>query len=109
MQSVNEIVEAIHKLPSGDQEKIRQTLEKEKRKKDEELKIELELFKQSEEWLKENREKYLKQWVCLEGDKLISHGADGREVYREAKKVGIKAPFIHYVEKEPEAFWGGWL
>jgi len=109
MQSADEIVKAIHNLPSGEQEKIRKTLEKEKREKDEKLKEELELFKKSEKWLKENREKYLGEWVCLYGDKLISHGTDGLEVHREAKEKGISAPYLVRVIEEPENFVGAWL
>lgn len=109
MQSVNEIVEAIHSLPSSEQEKIRKLLEKEKLEKQKEVKEEIRLFKASEKWLKENREKYLGQWVCLEGDELIAHGADGLEVHRRAKEKGIKAPYLVRVIEEPENFVGAWL
>ena len=109
MQTANEIVEAIHNLPRGEREKDFRTLENEKREQDERLKQDLERYRKASQWIDEHRAEYLNQWVCLEGDKLIACGTDGREVYRQAKESGIKAPFVHYVEEEPEAFWGGWL
>ncbi len=45
MQSVNEIVEAIHKLPSGEREKIRKLLEKEKLEKQKEVEEEIRLIR----------------------------------------------------------------
>jgi len=48
----------------------------------------------------------MNQWVCLEGDQLIAHGADGLEVHCKAKEVGIKIPFVHHIV--PEVDWGGW-
>lgn len=109
MQSVNEIVSAIHKLPRGEQERIRRLLLEEQKEKDEQQQKQLEDYAKAKKWIAENREKYMNQWVCLEGDKLIAHSADGREVYRKAREAGIKAPFIHHIHEEPEAFWGGWL
>jgi len=109
MQSVNEIVEAIHKLPSGEREKIRKLLEKEKLEKQKEVEEEIRLFKASEKWLKEHRAEYLGQWVCLYGDKLIAHGADGLVVHRQAKEKGIKAPYLVRVIEEPKNFVGAWL
>ena len=109
MQSVNEIVEAIHNLPNAEQEKIRKLLEKEKSDKQKEVHEQIERFKRAEKWLKENRAEYLGQWVCLYGDKLIAHGADGLEVHRQAKEAGIKSPYLVRVVEEPEAFSGAWL
>jgi hypothetical protein len=109
MQSVDEIVEAIHNLPSGEQEKIRRTLEKEKLEKQKEVEEQIGRFKAAEKWLKENRAEYLGQWVCLYGDKLIAHGEDGLEVHRKAKEAGIKSPYLVRVIEEPENFVGAWL
>lgn len=107
MQSVNEIVEAIHKLPLGDQEKIRRTLEKEKMEKQKEVEQQVERFKAAEKWLKENRAEYLGQWVCLYGDRLIAHGTDALEVDRQAREAGIESPFLEHIVEEKYPF-GGW-
>ena len=110
--NVEQVVTMIRALPLEDLDKLDRVINEErqaKREKDERRRKELEDYAKAKKWIAESGEKYLNEWVCLEGDQLIAHGTDGREVHRQAKEAGIKAPFIHYVEKEPEAFWGGWL
>lgn len=109
MQSVNEIVEAIHNLPKSEQEKIGKILEQEKLEKRREVEAQVERFKAAEKWLKENRAEYLGEWVCLYGDELIAHGEDGMKVHRQAKEKGIKSPYLVRVIEEPENFVGAWL
>lgn len=60
-----------------------------------------------QQWLKENWQQYLDEWVCLEGDQLISHSTDGRRVFEEAKAAGITAPFIVQVEDPTLPQMGG--
>lgn len=107
--TTSEIIDVIHSLPSGEQEKIRKTLENEKREKAEKLKSDLELYKKAKQWIEEHREEYLDQWVCLEGDRLVSHGMNGMEVHRQAKEAGIDAPFMVRIIDEPRNFVGAWL
>lgn len=110
--NLEQIIEGVRTLPFEDLEKLSEVIDEEKqakRGKDKRQRKEIEDYAKAKKWIAENTEEYMNQWVCLEGDRLISHGTDGREVHRKAKESGIKAPFIHYVEKEPEAFWGGWL
>lgn len=64
-------------------------------------------FKAAREWIEKHREEYLGQWVCLEGDELISHGFDAIKVHNEAKSKGIKAPFLEQIVEEPEYYGGG--
>lgn len=109
MQSAIEIVNAINNLPLGEREKVRRLLIEEQREKDEKLRVELELYKKAKQWIEEHREEYLNQWVCLEGDRLISHGMDGMEVHRQAKEAGIDAPFMVRIINEPNNFVGAWL
>ena len=109
MQSVDEIVEAIHNLPSGEREKIRRTLEKERLEKQKEVEEQVRRFRAAEKWLKEHRAEYLGQWVCLYGDKLIAHGEDGKKVFQLAKEKGIKSPYLVRVIEEPENFVGAWV
>ncbi len=107
--------QAVLHLPNEEFEKFDEWYETERHKKlkDEEkherLKNQLERFKQSEKWLKKNRVEYLGQWVCLYGDRLIAHGADGRKVFQQAKEAGIESPYLVSVIEEPEAFCGAWL
>ena len=61
-------------------------------------------------WIEQNRDEYLDQWVALDGDRLLAHGTDAREVYLAARAAGVRAPFVERVKlKEEGAFWGGWL
>ena len=60
-------------------------------------------------WLHENREKYLGQWVALDGDRLIAHGSTAKEVYSKAKAEGVDIPFVELVTaRESGPFTGGW-
>ena len=68
-----------------------------------------EKFQKALHWIDENRTEFLGKWVCLDGEILISHGDDAKQVYREAKAEGIEIPFIEQVREEESApFWGGW-
>ena len=60
-------------------------------------------------WVDEHRNEYLAQWVAVEGNKLIAHGTNPREVYLAARAAGITTPFIVRVHKREEPFTGGWL
>lgn len=105
--TVNEIIEAIHSLPSGEKEKIRKALEEEKYEKDEGLKIQLERYEKAKKWLYENKANYMNKWVCLDGDKLVAVDDDGKTLYQKAKEAGIEIPFIHHIVDESVPF-GGW-
>ena len=59
------------------------------------------------QWLKENWPPYLGQWVCLEGEQLVSSGTDGHQVYAAAKAAGITVPFIVRVEDPTLLYAGG--
>lgn len=110
MQSVNEIIEAIHNLPKGEQLKVRQLLfeeEKQKTIKKKDVSEQIERYKKARKWIDENGGKYMNQWVCLDGEKLIAYGTDGMEVHRKAKEAGIEIPFIHRIVDESLPF-GGW-
>lgn len=75
--------------------------------KNAEVEEEIRKYKLATEWIAEHREEYLGQWVCLDGDNLISHGEDAVEVHAEAKGIGIKIPFVVQVIEEPEYYGGG--
>jgi len=59
-------------------------------------------------WIKEHREEYAGQWVALDGDQLLSHGADARQVFADARQ-SVTSPFFAHLEPENERhFIGGW-
>ncbi len=110
--NLEQAIEIIRTLAVEDYGKLREVIDKEeqaKRDKDKKSNWQIERYKKARKWLDENSEKYMNQWVCLEGDKLIAHSADGREVYRKAREAGIEIPFIKRIIEEPAAFVGGWL
>jgi len=63
----------------------------------------------SRKWLKENRRKYLGQWIVLDGDKLIGAGENPQPFVEKARADGVKIPFVKYIEDNTEPFTGGWL
>ena len=54
-----------------------------------------------------NRAKYGGQWVALDGERLVSHGTDLRQVYAEADAAGVKHPLVGFLEAEDELPFGG--
>ncbi len=60
------------------------------------------------EWLSKHRHEYPGEYVALDGDRLVSHGTDGREVYRQARAAGVKVPFIAHIEPADALPFGGW-
>lgn len=106
-----QIAQSIRALPLEDYDRLREIINEEEQKKltrKRESAESLERYRKADKWLAENSEKYMNQWVCLYGDELIAHGADGREVFRKAKECGIKSPFMHHIIEEPKFYAGGW-
>lgn len=113
MQSnLENAIEIIKNLPVEDLNELQKIIIKEQKAKQtkngnkEDSNWHIERYKKARKWLDENEHKYMNQWVCLEGDKLIAHGDDGLEVHKKAKEVGIEIPFVHHIV--PETDWGGW-
>jgi hypothetical protein len=105
------VIEIIKGLPVEDVDKLREVLNNEensKHEKDEKLDWRLERYKKTRKWLDENSERYMNQWVCLEGDKLIAHGKDALSIHQTAIDAGIKSLFLHHIVEEPESHMGGW-
>lgn len=59
-------------------------------------------------WIEAHRDEFLDQWVALDGGRLISHGADAKTVYDEAREQGINCPYLVRVSQKQEAVMGGW-
>jgi len=111
--NLEQMIEGVRTLPFEDLNRLREVIDEETRRKqfDEtkrvKLQEEIEKFKRAEKWLTENREKYMNEWVCLEGDELVAHGTDALEVDRRAREAGIEAPFLEHIVEEKYPF-GGW-
>ena len=114
MNQVNlqQVIEAAKALPPEDLRRLREWLAEQERqaelpRSDEELARDEDRHKKIDEWLRENRQKYMGQWVALDGDRLISHGTNGKEVYDQAKAAGVAVPFLEHIVDEEFPF-GGW-
>lgn len=49
-------------------------------------------------WLRTHAREYANQWVALDGERLIAHGVDAREVYEAAEADGAPLPMVTFVE-----------
>lgn len=112
--TAEEIIKTAKTLPKTEREKIFDWVEEEKKReaseqkeKAEKLKAANEKFKKALKWVDENREEYDGQFVVLEGDELIAHGKNAKELYKIARSKGIESPFIKRVKAEILPF-GGW-
>src|SRR5437867_1303249 len=59
-------------------------------------------------WLAERRGEYAGQSVALDGDRLLAHGTDAREVHRAARRSGVRLPLVVRVEPPDQLPFGGW-
>lgn len=100
-------VEIIKTLPISELKELSKLIdEKTKLAEPKTNKDEIKKLQQSMKWLDENRQKYLGQWVCLDGNNLIGHGTDAVKLYKQAKEKGVKVPFVEHIV-EDEAYGGG--
>jgi hypothetical protein len=105
------IIQSIQQLSAAEQEKVLRWLEETRKPQTTtgDWQERTEKFHLALRWLDQHRQAYLGQWVCLDGETLVSSGEDARQVYKEAKAKGIAIPFIQQVREEDAApFWGGW-
>lgn len=54
------------------------------------------------QWLANNSERYVGQWIALDGGRLIAHSVNHDEVVEVAKADGAYLPLITFVDKKPE-------
>jgi len=63
------------------------------------------------EWLRQHQNEYRGQWVVLDGDRLIGHAAKASGVtvfVEQARAEGVRAPFVHFINDDPEPIWMMW-
>ena len=112
MLSVDEIIKSIAQLPAAEQKGIRRWLEHKGATTGEVHRSQAHADRSAKSlrWLHENREKCSRQWVALDGDRLIASGLTAKEVYSKAKAEGVEIPFVELVtDPEPVPSTGGWL
>lgn len=104
-----QVIEVIRQLPLNEREKVKSWLENESTaEKPNDFEDRQARFQRSMKWIQENREKYDGQWVALDGEILLAHGADGKKVHAEAQAKGVKTPLMHRVSIKETKPFGGW-
>jgi hypothetical protein len=58
------------------------------------------------DWVAKHRSEYAGQWIAVDGDELISHSTDPKQVFMAARSAG-KNPLIIQIERKEPPF-GGW-
>jgi len=110
--SIEHIVEEVKKLPPDEQRQLRERLDREAPPEPRRSNIRWtgEAIDLSRElrWIDEHRAEYAGQWVAVRGDRLLSHGTDGVQVYREARAAGDDRPFVTWVEPPDQLPFAGW-
>jgi len=102
MATLEQVIKDAHTLPLDEKRKLIETLNHELQ--------DAKPYRTSEReraWIEQHRDEYIGQWVALDGDRLLAHGANAREVADAARAAGVKAPFLERIEPKPEAYWGG--
>lgn len=104
---VERIIEEVRRLPPDEKRRLREALDHEDwanvRPSDHDVDLSREL-----RWIEEHRAEYAGQWVAVRGDRLLSSGPDGREVYEAARAAGDERPFVTRVEPADELPFAGW-
>ena len=106
MATLEQIIKEARKLPIEDRHRLRAALEEPIPNGDEHPAYRTR--ENESAWIEAHRDEFLDQWVVLEGDRLVAHGADARAVYDEARAQGIGTPYLVHVRPKVEAYVGGW-
>jgi len=114
IQTAEQLLETVRALPKSERKKFYELAEVEKQKilsengaKKDDSTDERAKFQLAMKWLDENRQNFLGQWVCLDGDRLVAYGADALKIYKEAREKGIEVPFVEHIVEEKKAYGGG--
>lgn len=104
---VERIIEEVRRLPPDDKRRLREALDREERAKVQPSDRTVDLSRELR-WIEEHHAEYAGQWVAVRGDRLLSSGSDGREVYEAARAAGDERPFVTRVEPIGELPFAGW-
>jgi hypothetical protein len=104
---IDRIIEEIRRLPPDEERRVREALDREEQTKVQPYGCPIDLSRELR-WIEEHRSEYAGQWVAVRGDRLLSSGANGREVYNAARAAGDERPFVTRVEPPDELPFAGW-
>jgi hypothetical protein len=104
--TVEQILEEITELSADEQARLRQLINKQPKQKEPlgQFVDPIPVFgeKENMQWLAEHWRDYQDQWVALDGDRLIAHGADFKTVDAAATADGAYLPMVTFIERESE-------
>lgn len=103
MATLEQIIEEARQLPREAKQRLRDELDRELQNTKS-----YRTHERERAWIEAHREEYLGQWVALDGDRLIAHGANAREVYLAARAAGVRSPFVEQIMPSLEPYTGGW-
>lgn len=104
---VDRIIEEARRLPPDEKRRLREALDREEQAKVQPSDRTVDLSRELR-WIEEHRSEYAGQWVAVRGDRLLSNGTDGRQVYEAARAAGDERPFVTRVEPAGELPFAGW-
>ena len=104
---VDRIIEEARRLPPDEKRRLREALDREEQAKVQASDRSVDLSRELR-WIEEHRSEYAGRWVAVRGDRLLSSGTDGREVYEAARAAGDERPFVTRVEPADELPFAGW-
>ncbi len=109
IQTVEKLAESVAALPTDERERFYRLLNSSLKNggADQEHELSDENFRKALKWVDEHRKEYDGQFVLLEGGEMIAHGTDPKLLYEEARRLGIRAPFVKRVKAVVLPF-GGW-
>lgn len=104
---VDRIIEEARRLPPDEKRRLREALDREEQAKVQPSDRAVDLSRELR-WIEEHRSEYSGQWVAVRGDRLLSNGTDGRQVYEAARAAGDERPFVTRVGPADELPFAGW-
>jgi hypothetical protein len=63
-------------------------------------------YKTELQWIADHAREYKGQWVALDGDRLIAHGANADDVFDAAEADGANLPLVGFVD-DPDKIYAG--
>jgi Family of unknown function (DUF5678) len=100
---VERILEEVKRLTADEQRELREALAREPQPAPA-----YDTHERERAWIESHRDEYFDQWVALDGDRLLAHGTDAREVYLAARAAGVVVPYVERVKPNDGLPFGGW-
>ena len=109
--TLENVYKQVTQLPSEDQQKLIEAISARLKRKTLGKRVQPSVpYKdrsREHQWLRKNSRNYVGQWVVLEGDQLLSHGTNAKEVFAAADATGVERPLHFFVEYPDIATFSG--